>query len=176
MATDYCITPEVLSRFKQPFGTVVEGNFSETMRKLRKRAEEEKATVLVSVGDTVSRNMHRHNLVPQLSITDDKSMRRKLKPKIFPAKKLIKVRNPPGTISHEAITAIRKALRSHEHFHILVEGEEDMLTLVAVLYAPENALVIYGLPHKGIVAVKVTQEKRAEAEEILKGMKATQRT
>jgi hypothetical protein len=46
-----------------------------------------------------------------------------------------------------------------------------LLTLIAVLYAPENAVVVYGQPHTGIVVVKVTPQKKAQAERFLKAMK-----
>jgi uncharacterized protein (UPF0218 family) len=55
-----------------------------------------------------------------------------------------------------------------------VEGEEDLLTLIAVLYAPKNALVLYGQPHEGLVAVRITSEKKAQAERILKEMKSAE--
>lgn len=44
------------------------------------------------------------------------------------------------------------------------------MTLIAVMYAPENSFVLYGQPYKGIVVVKVTTEKRAKIAEILKAM------
>ena len=67
--------------------------------------------------------------------------------------------------------AIKEALEKNEHTHIIVTGEEDLLALMAVLYAPENALVVYGQPYSGIVVVKVTPEKKAKAENFLKAMK-----
>ena len=97
-------------------------------------------------------------------------MRRETSPLSFPAKTLIKLKNPQGTITKEAVIAIRDALNVERQVHILVDGEEDLLTLVAVLYAPENSLIIYGQPRRGIVAVKVTPEKKAETERILKAM------
>jgi uncharacterized protein (UPF0218 family) len=53
----------------------------------------------------------------------------------------------------------------------LVEGEEDLLTLIAIMEAPNNSIIVYGQPYEGIVAVKVTQEKKTEISEILKAMK-----
>ena len=79
--------------------------------------------------------------------------------------------NPQGTITEEAILAIKEALEKNEHTHIVVEGEEDLLTLIAVLYAPENAFVVYGQPHSGIVVVKVTSEKKAQVQKFLNAMK-----
>jgi uncharacterized protein (UPF0218 family) len=50
-----------------------------------------------------------------------------------------------------------------------------LLALIAVLYAPEKSLVVYGQPYEGIVVVKVTSEKKAEATEILKAMKTVRK-
>jgi len=174
MPTDYCVTPETLSKFKEPFGKLIQGTYAETMSELETIIRKEKPTSIISVGDTVSRNLHKHHIIPQLAITDNKSMRRKLQPKVFPAKNLIQVKNPQGKITQEAITAMQTALEANAHTHMLVDGEEDLLTLIAVLYAEENSLVIYGQPRKGIVIVKVTAGKRAEAQEILKSMKTIQ--
>ena len=68
--------------------------------------------------------------------------------------------NPQGTITKEAISAIKDALEKNEHTHIVIDGEEDLLTLIAVYYAPENSFVVYGQPYSGIVVVKVTQQKK----------------
>ena len=171
MQVAYCVTAEILSKLKEPFGTLVKGSFSETMRKLADVVKEENPVKLISVGDTVSRNMHEHKIIPHLSITDSKSMRKRIQPQVFAAKKLVKVQNPQGTITEEAIAAVRDALGSQRQVQIVVEGEEDLLTLIAVLYAPENSLVVYGQPHEGIVIVKVTAEKKAEAAKILEAMK-----
>jgi hypothetical protein len=34
MSIDYVVTPEVLTKFKEPFGALIEGTFSEAMEKL----------------------------------------------------------------------------------------------------------------------------------------------
>ena len=87
--------------------------------------------------------------------------------------KTVYVDNPQGTITQEAISAVKEALESDEHTHIVVKGEEDLLTLIAVLYAPENAFVVYGQPYSGIVVVKVTSEKKARVQEFLNAMKVS---
>jgi uncharacterized protein (UPF0218 family) len=112
---------------------------------------------------------------PQLSITDNKRRRRKIKPRIFAGMRIVKVSNPQGTISEEAIAAVRQALEGEGRVHIIVEGEEDLLTIVAVLHAPEKSLVVYGQPFEGIVVVKVTSEKKVEAKNFLKAMKAVRK-
>ena len=174
MIVVYNLTSELRARLREPFGMLIRGSFTETMGKMDNIVKREKPPVVVSVGDTVSRNLHEHQLNPQLSITDNKRMRKRIKPRIFTAKPF-HVKNPQGTITEEAITAIKEALESDERVHIIVDGEEDLLTLIAVLYAPENSLVVYGQPYEGIVVVKVTSEKKAEATEILKAMKTVRK-
>jgi GTP-dependent dephospho-CoA kinase len=172
MVIRYTITLELRSKFKEPFGILIQGSVMETMNKLKETLQKENPTI-VSVGDTVSRNLHGYGITPQLSITDNKSMRKTVDPQTFVSKTLIKVKNPPGTITEEAIEAIRSALEGKKQIHLLVEGEEDLLTLIAVLYAPENTLVIYGQPLEGIVIIKVTLEKKADAARILKSMEVS---
>ena len=159
------------AKFKEPFGRLIQGSFSETINQLKDIITKEKPSVIISVGDTVSRNLHEHHISPQLSITDNQSMRKKLQPQIFPDKNVVRVKNPQGTITQESIKAIQKALESKNQVQIIVDGEEDLLTLIAVMYAPENAIVVYGQPHEGIVVVKVTQEKKVDAQKIWKTMK-----
>lgn len=54
-----------------------------------------------------------------------------------------------------------------ERVLLLVEGEEDLLTLAAILSAPDRALIIYGQPKKGSVIVKVGDKVRELAHKVL---------
>jgi len=170
MRVVYALTPELRDKFKEPFGTLLRGTFVETTKKLTAIVTAEKPSKLVSVGDKVSRTLHEHGVVPQLSVTDNRSLRRNVRPATFHRKRVVRVKNPPGTITDEAAAAVQKALESDEHVHVVVDGEEDLLTLIAVLHAPENALVVYGQPYVGVVAVRVTAEKRAQARALLDAM------
>ena len=170
MAIVYSVTPELRVKLKEPFGVLIQGSFAETMREMENIVKQEKPPKIISVGDTVSRNLHEHQMNPQLSITDNKRMRRRIQPRIFAGKNVVHVKNPQGTITEEAITAIREALESDERIQIIVDGEEDLLALIAILYAPEKSLIVYGQPYEGIVVVKVTSEKKAGTKEILKAM------
>ena len=141
------------------------------MTKMKELVEKEKPSKIISVGDVVSHNLHEYNLHPQLTIIDNISLRDQPMPQEEAVEKTVYVNNPQGTITQEAISAIKEALENDEHTHIVVRGEEDLLTLIAVLYAPETAFVVYGQPHSGIVVVKVTSEKKAQVKEFLKAMK-----
>ena len=166
----YALTPELQQYFKEPFGKLLRGSSPQTMKQLKAIIASEKPPTIISVGDTVSKNLHKHGITPQVSITDNKSLRRTIKPLAFEEKRVVRIQNPPSTITDEAENAIRDALKCKEHIHVAVIGEEDLLTPVAVLYAPENALVVYGQPHRGVVVVKATVEKKARAKELLDAM------
>jgi|WetSurMetagenome_2_1015567.scaffolds.fasta_scaffold183857_3 GTP-dependent dephospho-CoA kinase len=171
MTVAYRITPKLRSKFKEPFGNLIQGSVSETMSKMKELVESENPSTLISVGDVVSNNLHESNIHPKITIIDNKFLRTQRMPKMATVEKTVNVNNPKGKITKEAILAIKEAIEKNRHTHIIVNGEEDLLTLIAVLYAPENAYVVYGQPYTGIVVVKVTTEKKAQAQEFLNVMK-----
>lgn len=173
MTVAYVLTPELSKKLKEPFGNLIQGTFEETMDRLKEMVEKEKPSKIISVGDIVSQNLHKHNIHPQLTILDNISLRTQKIPEETAVQKTVYVDNPQGTITQESIFAIKNALESNEHTHIVVKGEEDLLTLIAVLYAPEKAFVVYGQPYSGIVVVKVSSERRTRAQEFLNAMKAS---
>lgn len=172
MTVEYIITSELREKLKEPFGVLLEGSFGETMDKIRVLIEKEHPAALISVGDVVSVNLHEHCIHPQVTIIDNKSLRTQKIPETLTAERTVHVANPQGTITKEAKEEVKKAVSQSKHTHIVVDGEEDLLTLVAVLYAPENSFVVYGQPYRGVVVVKATPKKKAQAEKFLKEMKA----
>jgi uncharacterized protein (UPF0218 family) len=170
MPVKYELTPELRIELKRPLGTLIRGSFAQTAKKLLNMVEKERPPAIISVGDTVSRNLAKTQLHPQISIIDNKCMRRSASPTVLPAEKTIRVENPQGTITEEAISAIQDALETTQRTQIVVEGEEDLLTLIAIMRAPHNSFVVYGQPLEGLVVVKVTDEKRAQVSKILKAM------
>jgi uncharacterized protein (UPF0218 family) len=170
MVTRYRLTPELRKKLKQPIGTLIRGSFNETMKKLKDLVEKENPPMIISVGDSVSKNLTKSNMFPKLCIVDNKVMRKRIQPIALKADKTFYVRNPPATITEEAFATIQEALEHNRRVKIVVDGEEDLLTLAAVLYAPENSFVVYGQPLEGTVVVKVTTQKKKEVTEVLKTM------
>ena len=173
MKAEYTLTPRLRIFLKEPFGTLIEGTPQETIGKLKEMIKKEKPPRIASVGDVVSQNLHEYNIHPQLTVIDYISLRNQPMPKHPPVEKTVYVKNPQGTITEEASSAIKDALEANTHTHVVVEGEEDLLTLIAVLYAPENSFVVYGQPYCGIVVVKASAEKKAQVKEFLNEMKAS---
>jgi uncharacterized protein (UPF0218 family) len=169
MSDIYTITPELRDKLKDPFGVLVKGTFDQTMAKMGE-IQKQNPPKIISVGDIVTKNLLKYNIPPDVAIVDNQSMRKKLQPSEHIVEG-IKVKNPQGTITKEAIEAIKKALKnSKQAQHIIVDGEEDLLTIIAVLYAPEKSVVVYGQPYEGIVLVEVSPEKKIEASKFLKEM------
>lgn len=140
------------------------------MEQLRKLISKEKPELVISIGDAVSQNMLKYGIVPQLIIVDNKIMRATIEPFNVSIKNKISVENPAGTLTPETWTAVDSALKLEEQVLVLVEGEEDLLTLVAVLKAPDDSLVVYGQPHEGIVVLKVSKTLKERVLRIVKAM------
>ena len=81
------------------------------MLKMKEMVEKEKPPRIISVGDIVSLNLHKHNIHPQLTIIDNISLRDQPIPKEAEVEKTVNVDNPQGTITQEAILAIKRSLR-----------------------------------------------------------------
>ena len=164
------LTPTLRRKLKAPLGLLIQGSFTETMKRLKELIDREKPSMLISVGDVVSSNMTKHGISPQVLIVDNKVLRKPIKPIPTNADQTLHLKNPPGTLTEKAWTVIREALGEKRRTRVLVDGEEDLLTLVAVLCAPENSLVLYGQPQKGIVAVRVTEQKKEHVRQIVEEM------
>ena len=165
------LTPRLRRKLKAPLGLLIEGSFEETMKELKKIVEKEKPSKIVAVGDVVSSNMIRYGIYPQVFIVDNRVMREPIAPIQADANQTIFVKNPAGTLTEEAREGIQKALDKEGYLiRVMVDGEEDLLTLAAVVRAPENSLVIYGQPHEGVVVVVITREKKDEVRKIMEDM------
>lgn len=119
---------------------------------------------LITVGDVASSKLLKRGLNPDMIIVDFKIMR---SPAGNDIKKIveehpvpqIRTENPPGHISEDLWNGIKTA---ETPIKIIVEGEEDLATIPAVLHAPNDSVVAYGQPGEGIVLVEVSEEKKEE--------------
>jgi uncharacterized protein (UPF0218 family) len=146
------------------------------MKKLEELIARDNPPIVVSVGDTVSKNLYQHRFCLKLMIIDNKCMRRNVQPTRLQAEKVIHVQNPQGTLTEEAIKATQEAMNDEQSSEIIVEGEEDLLTLIAISYAPDNSYIVYGQPLEGMVVVKATPDKKVEIAAILRAMKKARKT
>jgi GTP-dependent dephospho-CoA kinase len=155
-----------LSRFKTPLGHLIPGEPSQTIPKLKEMIERLHPPKIITVGDVVSTEAQVAGIKVNLSIIDGKTMRHGYAPPISKTRVTFQAVNPPGTISQESWRTIKNALLENEAT-IIVEGEEDLLAVPAVLEAPLKTLIVYGQPSEGIVVVEATSQRKAELEKFL---------
>jgi uncharacterized protein (UPF0218 family) len=117
---------------------------------------------VIAVGDETSRLFMDRGMGADLSIVDGSIMRVKPAREVRFTQKVLWLSNPAGSISGEAWGVIRYGLTIDGGSVIRVDGEEDLLTLVAILEAPMGSIIFYGQPGEGLVAVIVTGPKKDE--------------
>jgi GTP-dependent dephospho-CoA kinase len=125
---------------------------------------------VVTVGDRVTETFGSIGRIPEVQIVDSKENRKPRRAPSLPHATLLGAPNPPGTITLEAVEAIAKAFGSKKPARVLVDGEEDLLAIPAVAYAPVGGAVYYGQPSEGIVMIEVTAEAKERNMRFLKEM------
>jgi uncharacterized protein (UPF0218 family) len=157
-------------KLKSPLGNLIIGSSEETMPALKEILKNEKPKKLFAIGDVITHNLMKYGIEANLSIIDNKTMRKNIETTQLDGKKVINSRNPPGMITAEAWDAVKKGVEDPSITYIVVDGEEDLLTLPVIRYAPLRALVMYGQPSKGVVLVWVTESKKKEVEALIDEM------
>ena len=153
-----------------PIGKIVKD------KKIFKIIKETKPITTIAVGDIISRFLIENKIIPDISIVDFKTRRKKIKIQdniITTSYSIIKKsNNPAGAISKESALIIKNALSStlktKKKQAVVIKGEEDLTALCAMLFAPLNSLVLYGQHSLGTVAVYISQEKKNEVLKILR--------
>ncbi|WP_394338799.1 GTP-dependent dephospho-CoA kinase family protein [Halopiger aswanensis] len=125
---------------------------------------------LVAVGDVVTYHLLEAGRAPDVALVDERTEREAVDEDVrrtITAETHLEAVNPPAEISVEVIEALLEALSRDEPTTILVEGEEDLVALPAIVAAPEGASVVYGQPGEGMVHVRVTDDHRERMRALL---------
>jgi hypothetical protein len=133
------------------------------------------AKKVAAVGDMTTFYLLAASIVPDLAVVDNKTKRMPVPDHIVQnldhdSYKTIEVKNPAATLTKELIDQIRDSLNSDQRVKIVVDGEEDLATLPAILYAPSGSVVVYGQPDEGSVLVDVTPEMKTRIDKFMKQM------
>lgn len=152
--------------FARPLGLVVAtADVNSYLSQLQLKDE-----ALLSVGDRTTDFFVSHGRRPCLQIIDSREKRMRRAPPLGGYDRLIHIANPPGEITGEAIEVIRQELGKGGASRILVDGEEDLLVLPAIYFAPEGADVFYGQPNQGMVHVKADVVSKKRVAEMMASM------
>ncbi|MEM1657696.1 MAG: DUF359 domain-containing protein [Candidatus Jordarchaeales archaeon] len=163
---------ELRERLKEPFGVLIEGRHPESSRKAKLMLEEcREHTKIVTIGDVVTKTLLEVGVEPDVVVVDGKTLRNVFLELNLDKWEKLQLKNPPGTIRKEAWKVFEDAYSRTGKVCVEVEGEEDLLALPAVLLAPNETIIIYGQPEKGLVVVKVDEDVKKRAMDIIKGMR-----
>lgn len=169
---DIIFGEEDKEKVRKPLGKLFEGKPPETTERLVEHIKEKGPAMLIVVGDFSAMELSRMGIRADVYVIDGK-VERKVSERFVRDNVLqINTENPAGTISKKAVNALKGAISSGKGAVVYVDGEEDLLTLPAVLLAPLGSTVVYGQPSVGAVSVDVTEEKKQEVCAILRSIKA----
>lgn len=159
--------PENLrSKLHAPIGTTYK-NIDELVSTLNPNS------IVIAVGDVVASSLLSSQLEPSVCIFDGISNRLPLATaSIHPNLQVAhyNISNSAGSINTRYADVFLKALKDVESgnkVNIKVDGEEDLLALPSILFAPLNSYVLYGLPNIGICAIYITEESKTDIIKII---------
>ena len=157
------LSDEIRRKLKVPFGKIVKAD-----KLLGAKPN------IITVGDVSTLTFNSLKIPRKLSIVDFFTNRKRTYGSLyelgftFPNPSVI-VKNPSGQISKPLILAISKIFKSTASDQvILVEGEDDLATICAILLAPIPSTVFYGQPKKGLVMIDVNIEAKNKLCSLLK--------
>ena len=160
--------PESLRPILQkPLGKVLKNT-----EQLLQLINQSKYSLLIAVGDIIVDSLLQEKIDPDVKIIDFKSRRATINLKFkIQMSNQIQNTNSPGTINIKTSEIIKEkirlALHEKDKSWIIVNGEEDLLTLSAILFAPLNSLVLYGHWKLGIIAVEVNEVTKDKVKRII---------
>ena len=157
------LSKEAERAVKRPLGTLFKGAIPMPYKRL---VREYGQCPVVAIGDVVSRQLALVGITPILSVCDGKTKRDTYSHCPFSRDDAdYVVSNPKGRVSKQMWDTIKST--DFRNRKLFIDGEEDLATLPAILFAPIGAIVVYGQPDEGIVIVTVTQEKKEEIYSII---------
>jgi len=170
-STSFILPEHLRETLKDPLGLLVTG---EEVPSIVAQYD-----LIISVGDYISLSLINQGIHPQLMIVDFHTRReqinssQQLQLEQLSDYTTERVKNPAGLLTSELqqkIHTLCNKLTPLDHIILIVDGEEDLAALPAILYAPVNATIIYGMPYKGVVIVPSTEEYKDKVRFILSEM------
>lgn len=161
---------ELRPKLAKPLGRVFEGAEANGPE-LEKLARE--APMVVTVGDRVTDTLGSLGRIPEVQVIDGIERRKKREPPDVAYARLVRAKNPAGTLTLEAIEGMRRAFNGKKPVRVQVQGEEDLMAMLAIAMAPVSAVVFYGQPGVGVVAVRANAFAKSRNRAILAKMGIT---
>ncbi|MCG2881215.1 MAG: GTP-dependent dephospho-CoA kinase family protein [Vulcanisaeta sp.] len=141
-----------------PFGIAIAKEAPESIIRVRSEYEDH---FLITVGDVVTINTTRYWRVPDLALIDART-RRTIGTEMVRSgfDEIVSIRNEPATLSLNNILTIKEAVNKAlggRKVLVVVDGEEDLLAIPAVLAAPRRSIVMYGLYTGYLIVIPINE-------------------
>lgn len=134
---------------------------------------------VASVGDETTCVLLTFGIVPTISVTDGKTMRRTIR--ISRDRKYdsllnylrddriaeLRCKNPAGSISDDAYRQIIRSIQYGSRAKIIVDGEEDLLAIPLIAFLPKRSVLAYGQPSEGLVLTRIGSKIQTMAKDLL---------
>jgi len=119
---------------------------------------------VIAVGDIAAISLLNQKIVPNLAIVDLKTKRRQIFPHLqaLGLKSGLTAPNPAGIITNYSVRQLLNCF-SQKQSSLLIDGEEDLLVLPAILLSPLQTTIFYGQPDQGLVKITVTEAVKTKA-------------
>ena len=163
------LTERLRLELKKPLGTLIDEKEAIESANANKR-------MVIAVGDECAHTLIRSGARLDVVVYDLRCMREPVSEEAkqeienFAGKGMrLEAKSPAGSISDELEGAVAEVIAKGKG-SVFVDGEEDLAALVAVIRAPVGALVLYGQPREGIVAVKVDRRSKGKVARMLDEM------
>ncbi|MEZ0289939.1 MAG: DUF359 domain-containing protein [Sulfolobales archaeon] len=161
-------------KLSQPVGVLVEGR---EYRSVALRAREIiRDNVCWCVGDLVVKSFIEIGFIPHRAFIDRKTLRDRYIDtsdieKLYNEIGIVRyLKNPPGHINIEVIDLIKQVSLESKKQLVIVIGEEDLISLAIMAFAPLGDYLVYGLPSRGVLVILLDESMRRKAEEVLREM------
>lgn len=156
---------------QQPMGLVFEGpedDISQAARRCATHIQNAGYAQIIAIGDIVFKALESVNMKVDVAVIDYRTKRVPLESTVqqSPAN----AHNKASLIESAAVAYLNTLIKtstSEISLQMVVEGEEDLLVLPAVMLAPLRSWVCYGQPGIGMVAVEVTEQTKVSAQALL---------
>ena len=137
-----------------------------------------KWTMVVAVGDIIVDALMKNGIGPEVKIIDFKTRRKQNdlnRYHLVTAAQELYI-NKPGTINLKTAEKLKELIHQQlghpkgvqPQSWLVIDGEEDLLALPAILFSPLGSLVFYGHWQLGVIGVEVTEEMKEKASQIVK--------
>jgi len=163
----YRLPEDIRTRLAAPLGTVYsaqEAKGPDFERLVRTSA------MAITVGDRVTDTLGAMGRTPEVQVVDGVERRVVRAVPTVPYARLIRIKNPAGMLTEEAIAGMKSAFLGKKPVRVQVEGEEDLMAILAIAMAPVSATVFYGQPGIGVVVVRADAVAKSRNRAILSQM------